>query len=409
MLNYSFTTVLMAVLTNNLIIVLIAFCFRHKNILLSVGYKLLIAFLLLVMVRFVFPFELPMARNIVLPAILSAPLAYFQHVFATPYDIPVSMWSIFKLIWAIGILYHICIHVRRHISLSRQLARYSTDITRQEPYVTMLEQICGKRRNPFQVLKVSGISTPSIFGIIKPRILIPSEIELNELDLYYSLCHETLHYFHCDLWIKCGISVLSILYWWNPACKLLKNQTDILLEMRVDGSLVRNDPDTARAYLGTLIHIAEESVRLRMTSGTSLPENLLISLVKNNDGPLIQRYEMMFNARRNKARVPVVMVLSGLVMVLYTGSFSITIENSYVIDQQFSDDLVANKSFFAIAKDDGTYGSFYDGFFTENVDSLGDFIPQPQARLKFRFLSSMYVVIENQPLLAVTHRQGLLL
>lgn len=327
MLNYSFTTVLMAVLTSNLIIVLIAFCFRHKIILLSVGYKLLIAFLFLAIVRFVFPFELPVAKDIVLPAILSAPLAHFQHVFATPFGVPVSMWSIFELIWVLGILYHIYIYARKHISLSKQLARYSTDITRQEPYATLLEQICGKRRNPFQVLKVSGISTPSIFGIMKPRILMPSEIELNELDLYYSLCHETSHYFHCDLWIKCGLSVLSMLYWWNPACKLLMNQADILLEMRVDGSLVRNDPNTARAYLGTLTHIAEESVRLRVATGSLLPENLLISFAKNTDGPLIQRYEMMFHAGRYRARVPVAMMISGFVMVLYTGSFLLTFEN----------------------------------------------------------------------------------
>ena len=373
MLNYSFTTVLMAVLTSNFIIVLIALCFQHKNILLSVGYKLLIAFLFLTVVRFAFPFELPVARNVVLPAILSVPLTYFRHIFATPFGIPLSMWAIFELIWVMGILYNIYIHVRNHISLSRQLARYSIDITHQEPYVTLLEQICCKRRNPFQVLKVSGISTPSIFGIIKPRILIPTEIEISDLDLYYSLCHEASHYFHHDLWIKFGVSVLSILYWWNPACKLLKFQANMLLEMRIDGSLVRKNPDTAKAYLGTLTHIAEESVRLRTTSSSLLSEDLLISFAKNADGTLIKRYEMMFNAQRHKTHTPVAIIILGLVMVLYVGSYFITFENSYVIDQQLSSDYVTNEGFYAILKDDGTYDTFYDGFFLENVDSLENY------------------------------------
>lgn len=333
MLNYSFTTVLMAVLTSNLIIVLTALCFRHKNILLSVGYKPLIAFLFLAVLRLAFPFELPVARNIYFPDILSVPLTYFLYPFAYLFGIPISMWVIFQCVWLLGIIYRLRIYVCEHIRLLSQLNRYSTDISEQEPYATLLAQICGGRQNPFQVLKVHGISTPSIFGVIKPRILIPFDIQLSDTDLYYSLCHETSHYFHRDLWIQCSVRILTILYWWNPACQLLKKQVDMLLEMRVDGTLVKKDPDTAKAYLGTLVHVAEESVRLQTTFNSALPENLLLSFAKETEGPLLQRYEMMFNGRGHKAHMSAMIILSALFITLYTGSFLVTFQNAHTFPE----------------------------------------------------------------------------
>lgn len=370
MLNYSFTTVLMAVLTSNFIIVLIALCFQHKNILLSVGYKLLIAFLFLTVVRFAFPFELPVARNVYLPDILSVPLTYFRYPFAHMFGIPISMWVIFQCIWIVGIIYRLHIYVHEHILLLNQLNRYSTDITELEPYATMLAKICGGRRNPFRVLKVHGISTPSIFGIIKPRILIPLEMQLSDTNLYYSLCHETSHYFHRDLWIKFSVSVLSIMYWWNPVCQLFKKQVDMLLEMRVDGSLIRKDSATAREYLDTLVHITEESLRLQTLYEPAYPENLLLSFAKEKDGLLIRRYEMMFNTQGRMTHMPVVVSLIAVIATIYMGSFYITFENTHIIEQQRPSDYVVDEGFFAILKDDGTYDTFYDGFFLENVNSL---------------------------------------
>lgn len=330
MLNYSFTTVLMAVLTSNFIIVLIALCFRHKNILLLVGYKLLIAFLFLAVVRFAFPFELPIARYIYLPNILSVLLTYIDYPFVRLFGISVSLWVIFECVWLVGFIYRLYNYARRQFRILSQLARYSTDITKQEPYAALLAQICGRRRNPFQVLRVYGISTPSIYGILKPRILIPFEMDLSGTDLYYSLCHEASHYYHGDLWLQCSVNILSILYWWNPACQLLKKQMGILLEMRVDDSLVKQNPAIARAYLNTLVHIAEESIRLQTTPDCALPENLLLSFAKETDGPLVQRFEMMCNAKKHGAHMPIVVVLFALIAALYVGSFLVSFKDSTV-------------------------------------------------------------------------------
>lgn len=341
MLNYSLTTVLMAVLTGNFIIVLTALCFRHKNILLSVGYRLFIAFLFLTVARFLFPFELPVARFIYLPNILSVLLTYFDSPFTRLFGISVSLWVIFQCVWLMGIIYRLFYYVREQLRISSQLTKYSTDVTKQEPYAALLAQICGGRRNPFQVLKVYGISTPSIYGIIKPRILIPSEMELSGTDLYYSLNHEASHYYHRDLWIQCGVSILCIIYWWNPACGLLKKQMGMLLEMRVDDSLVKKDPATTVAYLNTLVHIAEESIRLQTIPDSALPESLLLSFTKERDGTLIQRCEMMCNTQKHSAHVPMAVILFALIAAFYMCSFFVTFKSNVY----FSKSTAFNSSF----------------------------------------------------------------
>ena len=340
MLNYSFTTVLMAVLTSNFIIVLTALCFRHKNILLLVGYRLLIAFLFLSVMRLMFPFELPMAQYIFLPNILSVLLTYFDYPFTHLFGISVSLWVMFECVWLIGIIYHLYNYMRGQFRILSQLSRYSTDITKQEPYASLLAQICGVRHNHFQVLSVCGLSTPSIYGIIKPRILIPHEMDLSESDLYYSLCHEASHYYHGDLWIQFIVSILSIIYWWNPACPLLKKQMGMLLEMRVDDSLVKKNPANAIAYLKTLVHIAEESIRLQTIPDLAFPENLMLSFTKEKDGTLIQRYEMMCNARKHGGHMLMAVILFVLIAALYVGSFMVTFKNTNIIEQQLTSDFV---------------------------------------------------------------------
>lgn len=64
MVHYSFSTILMTFIASNLIIVLITVCFRCEKILLSIGYKLAAVFLVLTVLRVLFPFELPFAKNV---------------------------------------------------------------------------------------------------------------------------------------------------------------------------------------------------------------------------------------------------------------------------------------------------------------------------------------------------------
>lgn len=365
MFHYSFSTVMMAVVTSNLIIVLIALCFRHKKLLLSIGYKLLIVFLLLTLVRFMFPLELKFTTTVRLPKFLSFIITHFLHTLIEPYGIKISIWTIFECVWLIGIAYKLYFHVRECTSAERFLRHNSVDITEQEPYAAALSEACSGRKNPFQILKVSDLPMPCLYGIRHPRILLPMTGELTGPDLYYTLRHEISHHYHHDLVIKQIVNFLSIVYWWNPACLILKNQVNLLLEMRVDDVLVKGDKKVALTYLQTLINIAESSV-----DHSTLPPGLVVSLTRKDTDVLSQRFEMICY-RKDYSSLSMTLALFVAIFSMYMGSYLVTFESYYVLEsvaeETFSDN---NSSIYAIPKDDGTYDIYYGDLLIENVDSL---------------------------------------
>ena len=95
-MQYSFSTVLMAFLSSNLIIVFTAVCFRHKDLLVSFGYKMFALLLGLTFLRFVLPFEFPFATNLVFPEILSRAVSFLRYPFYQSEHIRTSIWSIFE-------------------------------------------------------------------------------------------------------------------------------------------------------------------------------------------------------------------------------------------------------------------------------------------------------------------------
>jgi beta-lactamase regulating signal transducer with metallopeptidase domain len=67
-----------------------------------------------------------------------------------------------------------------------------------------------------RVMACDEIASPFILGIIKPRIIVPSD--LSGEDLGFALAHEKAHLKRLDHWWKpLGFLILSV-YWFNPLC-----------------------------------------------------------------------------------------------------------------------------------------------------------------------------------------------
>ena len=374
MLNYSFSTVLMAVLTSNLIIIAIAICFRSNKILLSVGYKLLAAFLIFTLIRFAFPleinkmFDLGISRNIVFPEFLSIILTYFRTPLFVPFGLKISLWTFFEVIWVVGIIYQVVRYLRELYKYEYFVACWSEDVTEEDPYHSCLLQACGDRKNSFQILKLPEIPSPCLYGIRRPRILIPADMEITDQDLYYVLRHEVSHHYHHDLVIKRIVSILCMLYWWNPICSVFQKQVDKLLEIRIDDSLVQKDPKVSLEYLSALVHIVEN-----MEGSIKGSNDFIVSLSQKNSSALAQRFEMVCNKRPH-----VNILLSGglltLIIVMYIGSYLITFENRYLIESDNVDNTAALvDAIYAVPRDDGTYDIYCGEFLMENVETLNNY------------------------------------
>lgn len=96
------------------------------------------------------------------------------------------------------------------------------------------------------------ISSPFVFGIIKPRIYLPSN--LSEEERLYVLAHEQEHINHHDnLWKPLGYLILSI-HFFNPICwvafKLFTND----IELACDERVIRNfDTESKKGYSNALL------------------------------------------------------------------------------------------------------------------------------------------------------------
>lgn len=364
MLNYSFSTVLMTILASNLLIAVIVGCFRNQKILLSVGYKLVLAFLVLTALRFLFPFELPFARNINFPYWLSAAVAFVRHVFFTLGPIKVSIWLILECVWAGGAVYYFRRFCRRKAELKRFLVRYGRSMNREEPYRTMMADICGRRRNPIWVVRAPYYGPPVQCGTIHPYIVLPAHLDISDEELYYILRHETAHYYNHDALMKDVVSIIRVIYWWNPLCKYLEKQMDVALEMRVDDSLVKGSDAEREAYCNTLNHISEE-----LKGESNLPGfGSAISMARCGGEDLQYRYSMMREGKKRKGAL--LCGLSGVVAAVYVASYCFALEAYYMSAGVAAGLHNPPKEQYAVLLEDGGYDIYINGFCVEHVEDL---------------------------------------
>lgn len=369
-MEYSFSTILMTIAASNLIIVLMTLCFNYNKIILSVGCKVLAVFLIFTLVRFLFPFELPFTKSIYFSGIIAKCILYFQHWFYKIGFFEVSLWSVAKCVWLVGIAVKLCKHIWAHQKIGRSLSMFGKDVSLQEPYRSLLQKICGRRRDPFRILLLPSLDVPQIYGIFSPRILLPKHMELSEEELSLVLRHETYHYYHCDLLIKEIVNLLCILYWWNPACKIFKEQVALILEMHVDDALIGdlltdNHANPQDDYFRSLVHLAESA-----SLYNNLCANSKTALVNNDKEELAQRIEMMA-ARNKKPHKPMLLALTAMVATIYIASYCVIFEaSSYGAIAPEPEGIEISEAFYAYPREDGLYDIYYNDCLIETVESL---------------------------------------
>lgn len=105
-----------------------------------------------------------------------------------------SNFSIFACIWLVGII----------ALLSYALISY----------LRIRSKVCEAAPMRGNIWLCDRISTPFIFGVIRPRIYLPSDIK--EQDAEYVIAHEKAHLKRRDHWWKpLGFFLLTV-YWFNP-------------------------------------------------------------------------------------------------------------------------------------------------------------------------------------------------
>lgn len=371
-MQYSFSTVLMAFLSSNVIIIFTAVCFCNKDLLVSFGYKMFALLLGVTFLRFLLPFEFPFSTNIYFPKPVSRAIAVLRHFFYQSGHIRISLWTFCEVIWIAGALVMLVRFLRDHLVFHHWVVWESINVTEDEHYSRLLDEICGDSPNPFCVFELSGLKVPMLYGVFHPRILIPMGMELQEEELRYLLSHETAHHFHHDIIIKLGVSLLTIVYWWNPACHVLKGQLDAVLEMRVDDYVTDDTFESKRGYLRCLVHVAEEQTE-QGTKYIKVPENSIALFNPKHYNTLTHRFNVMSGKPKSYARF---LHISALVLTIgvYVFSYAFIFEARYLAPDK---DLALFDSVgsytYMVLTEDNTYEVYCGTIVLDIVDSVDQY------------------------------------
>ena len=409
-MHFSLSSVLMSVLFSNIMLIILYFVFRDTDLMIRIGNKLLTLFLAITVLRFLFPLELPISRNILLPEWISRFLIFVKSPLFTIRGFQISIWRILLAVWIAGVIIGVIRLIRSYTEYSRSFLLSSKDVTTQEPYLSTIREICKERRrkNHFRICLTEQESIPMIHGLLKPIIHIPTHLPLTDRELYYVLSHEAAHYFHGDLWQKLLLKLLRIAYWWNPFVHLLEDSFETLLEMRVDSHIIRStDKQYRHEYLQCLINIAKSDVTPEDTpehaewpcyeissehnsfsNCMTTPETFGAAeqkkrgfSIKPRDSVLIQRFQMIkANPTRKLNWIQILCLV--LITGLYTFSMLFIFEPHYMSPNALNDLPDPDGDIFVAMPDNsymivnpsGGYDLYIDGEYMETIPEVDEYL-----------------------------------
>ena len=374
MLNFSFSTVLMALLTSSILIGLIAMVFHNDNTLACAGYKLLGIFVGLTVIRLILPFEFPFTMSIPFSKTLSKIVAFFQKPQIEISHTTVSLWNLFELIWIIGIIYNIIRYMSQYRRAYNYILKYGHDRTNVVKYKTILDTICKQhsKKNHFRVMEMPSMNIPIIYGLKNPCIILPDNLSISEEQLYYVLCHEAMHHFHHDFLIKCVIRFVAIVHWWNPAFTILYKQTNTLLEMHIDDIITHKGADITDTYAECLLYMKENSIKQSSQPMSDFLKKESCYLVQSQDKDFRRRLIILLQDFAMPKKVLISILLMVLMVSVYLASYFFIMEADYSRPHFVEESLFVpdTDNTYFIQNDSLHYELYINGIYLETVDSL---------------------------------------
>lgn len=119
-------------------------------------------------------------------------------------------------------------------------------------YLRLRKMVSASMKIEENIYLCDDIDVPFIFGIIKPKIYLPST--LNKIETMYVLLHEKAHLARKDhLWKPFGFLLLSV-YWFNPLVWIAYHLFSKDIELATDEKVIRNlTTEEVKEYSETLL------------------------------------------------------------------------------------------------------------------------------------------------------------
>ncbi|MEG0855924.1 MAG: M56 family metallopeptidase [Terrisporobacter sp.] len=237
-----------------------------------------------------------------------------------------SFINIVPFIWITGAILTLGAHIIFYLFFLKHMWKNSRE---DKKYLEKVLLNCQKRlhiKRKIQVVIDDMISSPSLIGIWKVKILMPSTlIDLSENELQHIFLHELCHYKNKDTIINNIIIFLQCVHWFNPLMwflfKKMKNDMEMACDERVLSVLQEEEHNK---YGLTMLTVLEK---------ISFPKKLSVGLNMADDKKTIKkRVELIKNAKHFTKKKKI-FTITGMICLIVLCGILLTNEKTLVQDE----------------------------------------------------------------------------
>lgn len=367
----SFITTLLA---SFLLFLIAYFLFVRSKRILTIGYHTLTVVCVLSVLRLLFPFEFSFGSNLHLNKMATHIVVIFRRKHMLLSTITFSLFDIGILVWMLGIIIGLYKYIKTYKRDHFLIHSLGVNVSNNDRYSKLLTCACQyyHLNRSFDIYEIDELSSPMIFSIRKPTILLPAQNQYTDQELIFIFRHEVGHFYYHPLLYHFGVELFSIVYWWNPLNKYIKKQIDTLLEMSIDHSFSSSADETI-AYLNCLLKVKKQSAQQQL-----FPKlNSSLSMNNLQESMLEKRFQLLTHSQKRQHFLSVFVVVISVSIYLF--SYYFTLRGVSTPSEAKNNEIftLTNENSYGISNGDGTYDLYLYGEYIETVDSLMgyDYVP----------------------------------
>lgn len=296
------------VFTCNILIIILWFYLKSVKRIRILGTGVVIACVIYIIFRLLIPMEFIFSYSIPVQYLLPKLFKFSNSSIITIRNINFTWINIINAIWILGIIVLTIRTIIKYLKFGNEIKHQI--LLEDKKVLNTLDKVIQKynKKISFQIIIVDFITTPMLYGIHAPKILIPV-MELSEKDWNFILSHEVEHYYRKDLYIKLLIEIITIAYWWNPFIYLLKTAFDKVLEINVDLSVTKDlDPEEKLEYLQCLLDTARKFSPKKLYG-------LSLAFESRNKSILAQRFYMVLESENSKKSSKTILMIMPIIFI----------------------------------------------------------------------------------------------
>ena len=129
-------------------------------------------------------------------------------------------------------------------------------------YFITLDEMKDAQKLKDNIYISDKVKTPAVYGIIKPKIILPTEYDVNKLN--FILMHEKAHIKRKDNFIRLLALIVVCFHWFNPFAYLLSANISRSCELYCDMEVTRGMSRAEKElYMETILTLAENAAQTK--------------------------------------------------------------------------------------------------------------------------------------------------